>query len=225
MKKLILLIVSAIIYGTFTINAEEPTDILTLPQSINELKLQRNTGHFLYVSGGPGLILTEVEMGHVTSGQPNFSGVINVGYEWISQKKFGFGVLYNGYFTGVDCTESSGMTIMRIHDRWGLHYFSLQLAGRILLKSPKWSLRYALGLGFVASRDIAMSQGERLGINYDYGYGTNTSFGAEFMLSKRISITGGVKLFDASVKQSFFGETNDAGVIRIDVDFGLSFRF
>lgn len=155
------------------------------------MKLKRNTSHFLYVSGGPGLILTEVEMGHVTSGQPNFSGVINVGYEWISQKKIGFGVLYNGYFTGVDCTESSGMTIVRIHDQWGLHYFSLQLAGRILLKSPKWSLRYALGVGFVASRDIV----------------------------------GGVKVFDASVKQSFFGETNDAGVIRIDADFGLSFRF
>lgn len=226
MKRLIILIVSAVLTGTLSLMADEPATAEAITaQNLNELKLQRNTGSFIYVSGGPALILTEVDMGSVTSGEPNFSGEVNIGYEWISKKKIGLGFLYNGYFTGVGCIEASGMTAIKLHERWGLHFFAPQLVGRILLKSPKWSLRYAIGIGMVMSREVVTSGGELVGRNYDYGYGTNMSFGIEFLATKNIGITGGVKMFDASVRQSYIGETNNAGIVRIDLDFGVAFHF
>lgn len=225
MKRLVILILLSEILATFAIRADELSEAMTPQPDIKELKLKRNTGHFIYVSGGPALILTEVDMGNVVSGEPTFSGQLNVGYEWISPKKFGFGVIYNGYFTGVECTQVSGWTVTRFHERWGLHYFGTQLAGRILLRSPRWSLRYAIGFGLVVSREIATIQDERAALNYDYGLGTHTSFGAEFMLSKTVGISGGVNLFDASIKQRFYGETNNGSVVRVDVNFGLSFHF
>lgn len=226
MKKLIILIVSSVLMGTLSLRADEPVAVeTTITQDYKELKLQRNTGSFINVSGGPALILTEVDMGSVTSGSPNFSGEVNIGYEWISKKKIGFGFLYNGYFTGVGCTEPSGMTAIKLHERWGLHYFAPQLAGRILLKSPKWSLRYALGIGMVMSREVVTSGGELVGRNYDYGYGTNMSFGIEFMVTQNVGITGGVKILDGILHQSYFGETNNGGIVRVDLDFGISFHF
>lgn len=230
MKKLIILIVSSVLMGTLSLRADEPAAAEAITaQNLNELKLQRNTGSFINVSGGPALILTEVDMGSVTSGSPNFSGEVNIGYEWISKKKIGFGFLYNGYFTGVGCTEPSGMTAIKLHERWGLHYFAPQLAGRILLKSPKWSLRYALGIGLLMSREVvtevAKGGEELIGQNYDYGYGTNMSFGIEFLVTQNVGITGGVKILDGILHQSYFGETNNGGIVRVDLDFGISFHF
>ena len=226
MKRLIILIMAALLMGTVSLKAGQPASAeTTISQDPSELKLQRNTGSFVYISGGPGLILTEVDMGNVTSGEPNFSGEVNVGFEWISKKKIGVGLMYNGYFTGVESTELSGINIVRMHERWGLHYLAPQFVGRILLKSKKWSLRYALGIGMVVSREFVESEGKRVGINYDYGFGTNLSFGAEFLVTPRVGITGGVKVFDASVDQRYYSESNSAGIVRVDLDFGISFHF
>ncbi|MDE6368627.1 MAG: hypothetical protein K2K94_05255 [Muribaculaceae bacterium] len=226
MKKLIILIVSVVLFGTHAMRADEPAAAeAAIVKDIKEMKLQRNTGSFINVSGGPALILTEVDMGSVTSGSPNFSGEVNIGYEWISKKKIGFGFLYNGYFTGVGCTEYTGTTTVKLHERWGLHYFAPQFAGRILLKSPKWSLRYALGIGMVMSREVVTSGDELFGRNYDYGYGTNISFGIEFLLTQNIGITGGVKMLDGVIYQRYSGQTNDGRIVRVDLDFGISFHF
>ncbi|MDE5554086.1 MAG: hypothetical protein K2J10_02760 [Muribaculaceae bacterium] len=226
MKKLSILIVSVVLFGTLALRADEPAAAeAAIVKDTKEMKLQRNTGSFINVSGGPALILTEVDMGNVTSGEPHFSGEVNIGYEWISKKKIGFGFLYNGYFTGVGCTEYTGMTIVKFHERWGLHYFAPQLAGRILLKSPKWSLRYALGIGMVMSREVATSGEELLGRNYDYGYGTNMSFGIEFLVAQNVGITGGVKMLDGVIYQRYSGQTNNGRIVRVDLDFGISFHF
>ncbi len=227
MKRFSILIILTFLCGWFAVRADETTneEISILPDR-NELKLKRNTGGFIYVSGGPALILTEVEMGNVVSGEPTFSGQINAGFEWIFKKKLGVGFMYNGYFTGVESREwIGGYNSIRLHERWALHYFAPQFTGRILLRSTKWSLRYAIGLGLVVSREVVTSKGELWGRNYDFGLGSNMSFGVEFLITPTIGISGGVKAFDASINQYYMSESNSAGIIRVDLDFGISFHF
>ncbi len=192
---------------------------------VNVLKLESNTGHFVYASGGPGLIISEVKADGLAGGDPNFGGQLKVGYDWISKKKIGVGFIYSGYFTNFTCVTPKGMKASKTDEDWALNYFGAQFVGRIMLKSPKWSLRYAVGLGLMVSYEGLKQRDMFIGKNYDYGFGFNWSFGITYYVNPNFGINLALSDIEAVVDQQYSGISNTGKIDRLDLDLGVSYRF
>lgn len=222
MKRLSILIVSAVLTRTFSLRADEPAAAETVVSQNSEYCY--DVGHFVYANGGIGHIVSHVDADYV-SGEPRLGGVVTVGYDWISSKKIGVGFLYNGYYTRFKDYMWDGGFKGYLIEHWSINYFAPQFVGRTRLKSSRWALRFAVGLGMVMTKETANAKGELIGRNYDYGYGTNITFGAEYWIAKKFAITGGLNVFQAYVKQSYSGEKNDGSLVRIDLSLGAAYHF
>ena len=218
MKKFKLLLLSAFIsfpcVASDNVGAETKEDMRT----------ERNTGYFVYASGGASLIVSELE-GVWDSGDPAFSGNLQLGFEWISKKKIGVGFMYDGYFTSFSSVVKADGGSVRFNEDWSLHYFAPQLAGRIFLRSERWVLNYSIGLGLFMSSECVKEKGKLMGKNYDYGHGSNLSFGVEFKAAPKLGIILGLSVIEASVKQNYGGLHEDSGLARVNLDMGLKYHF
>ena len=217
MKKIKLLLLSAFI--SFPSVASD----IAGAENKEDVRSELNTGHFVYASGGVSLVVTELKFEYPHSGNPSTGGNVHLGYEWIS--KVGF--MYDGYFTSFTSAVPTSWARSRteMKESWSLHYFAPQLAGRILLRSEKWVLNYSLGIGLFMSCEKVKEKGKVRGENYDYGLGTNLSFGAEYKVASKLGITFGLSLIEASLDQNYGGEHEDSNLVRVNFDLGLKYHF
>ena len=226
MRKLILIVVLTIL-PLAVISAAEVSDTIV---SAHELKLERNTGHFVSVSGGVSHIISHVDA-FSTSGEPRIGGNIQLGYEWISKKKVGIGFMYDAYITNFSSrVPGSHHKSSELKENMSLHYFAPQFVGRGILRSEKWALRYSIGMGLFMSCERVALDGKSIGSNYDYGLGCNFSFGAVYQLTPNLGLTGGVSLIQAIVKQEYMGSNlnldgETSGLTRVNLDLGLIYHF
>lgn len=190
-------------------------------QDTSGSKLEFNTGHSAYAAVGLSHIVTSVDDYYVTSGEPRIGANIQLGYEWISPKKIGAGFLYDSYIT--QCTLSYGPAKAKEH--LSFHYFAPQFSGRIFLRSDKWVLNYSIGVGLFMSYERLTHAGSSFAKNYDFGFGSNLSFGAERRLSSKLGLTMALSMLDASVKQSFEGVSSDSSLLRININVGVKYHF
>ncbi len=188
------------------------------------------SGHTVYANGGASLITTEFDESW-TYGESRIGGNWQVGYEWISAKNIGVGLMYDGYLSKGTIIAPSG----EFKESFTLHYIAPQFAGRITLKSEKWNLNYSAGLGLTVFADrLRQKQAKSfkpIGANYDYGIGINVSLSVEYHITQKIGATAGLSLINSYIKQEYLGENlvnNDSGISgigRINIDLGLRYHF
>ncbi len=188
------------------------------------------SGHAVYASAGVSHIITKIDTDW-TSGEPRLGCDWQAGYEWISKRKIGAGFMYSGYHSSGEIIAPEGTfkeTLM-------IHYLAPQFAGRIPLKSEKWSLNYSVGMGLAIFSDVAKGKKKVPKHTYlrntDYGFGANLLFGAEYRIVPNLGITASVSFTEALIKQEYMGyypaDSNDSsnGFIRVSIDLGLKYHF
>lgn len=192
-----------------------------------------NSGHFIYANVGYSHIMSHVEYSW-TSGEIRLGMTWQAGYEWIFEKNYGVGFMYDGYV-------SKGSTIVgidaAIDESFAMHYFAPQFAGIIRLKNDKWTLHYGFGIGLSMIADGIKGKGKAFdknnvaGKNYDYGVGINGKFGVEYKITPRLGVTADLSLIESIIQQQFIDvempvdrkrEIN--GASRISLNIGLKFK-
>ena len=122
------------------------TSAVTQPTETNVFA-EKITGHSVFAGGGIGQIMSEFDA-YWASGDPQFAGMWQLGYEWVSKKRFGAGFLYNGYYT-----KGSFLYYDTFKESICIHYLAPQFVGRVAFGKGRWLFGYGAGVGLVVLVD------------------------------------------------------------------------
>lgn len=206
------------------------TSAVTQPTETNVFA-EKITGHSVFAGGGIGQIMSEFDA-YWASGDPQFAGMWQVGYEWVSKKRFGTGFLYNGYYT-----KGSFLYYDTFKESICIHYLAPQFVGRVAFGKGRWLFGYGAGVGLVVLVDRLRYREDNyvsyreVGKNTDYGFGVNMYLGAEYRLTTTWGIFGRLSYTEALLKQEFMGQEmhrddgNVNGFSRIELSVGVRYNF
>lgn len=217
-----------------TTNAQESdTAVASAVTRITETNMlaEKIAGHSVFAGGGIGQIMSEFDA-YWVSGDPQFAGMWQLGYEWVSKKRVGAGFLYNGFYT-VGCIDLAE----RYKESICIHYLAPQFVGRVALGKGRWLLGYGAGMGLAVLVDRLRYREDNyvsyreVGKNTDYGFGVNMYLGAEYRLTPTWGIFGRLSYTEALLKQEFMGhemhrdDGNVNGFSRIELSVGVRYHF
>lgn len=186
----------------------------------NEKTANEFQGHSLSVSGGYGFILTTVKHDW-KSGTPKNGWEFNAEYRWISQKNMGIGFIYSGYFASGKQEVSYGLAPASLY----INYIAPEFVGKIPLRSERWSLNGAVGIGLFNTVEKGHVF-QYIARNTDWGIGCNLSFGAEFKITQHLRAIGTASLIGGMVNRDFDIMTGDGSDLeRISLSLGLKYQF
>lgn len=195
----------------------------------------RCSGHYIYAQAGFSQILSSVTS-LWTSGDARLGPNWQVGYDWISDKKFGAGFLYSGYTSKgkVIYPINGGLTWGQLNTYWMLQYFAPQFVTHLPLGSGRWGLRLSVGVGMMMSSELysgRIPKGTGLSSSYnEYGFGCNLNVGVNFRLSDHFSVIGSLSNATGYFKQeNQYLEIGDSdkvsGFSLLMLSFGISYHF
>lgn len=171
--------------------------------------------HTIYVNAGYAFITSEFRIPPSTQGHPKNGPDWQLGYDWISRKGFGAGVMYSGYRSSYSF-EQRYATI-----KVWLNYIAPQFV--IKHAAGSWLFEGKAGLGYFNYREIENHRGISVG-----GVGYNASLGAEYALSEYVGIGASLGYIGSSFQKNEFMKVQKdehLGIFRFYLDLGLRFHF
>lgn len=210
------------IFGTM-LNLKDTLIDTTIPNPFLEAreiqieyeKKMRPTQHTIYANIGIGGISSKFYLPSNTSGNPKNGLDWQIGYEWISKRGLGIGLMYSGYKSSFDW----------YNDKCNV---SLTYIGpEFVLKQKihkKWQFRESLGFGYFGYREsMKGTSGTVSGVGFDF------QVGLEYLLSQHVGIGLNFGYIGGSLpKQENNNTTSEdgrTGIFRMNGDAGIRFYF
>lgn len=170
----------------------------------------------IHASIGYAFITSKVYLPQGTSGNPTKGINWQLGYEWISKRGIGAGIVYSGY-------KSS----FRTYDT-NCNLFLQYVAPEFLLKqkvSEKWMIRESVGLGYFSYMEKIVG-GQAYAMS---AMGGHVNLGVEYMLSKNIGMGANLGVITANFGEGHqnygYAPDESVGIVRIILDAGMRFYF
>lgn len=146
-----------------------------------------------------------------TTGNPKSGFNWSLGYDWVSKRNWGVGILYSGY--------KSSYAVEGLHVNVYTHYIAPEFVFKQKL-SEKWILNETFGLGYAAYRE--KSDHLVYGLN---GLGCHLDIGTEYMLQEHIGLGLNIGYISSNFNQEYADENESTGIYRLHLNAGIRFYF
>lgn len=199
------------------INKQSPNPFLIAKeQEIVRRKKMETPTNTIHASVGYAFITSKFYLPEGASGNPKNGINWQVGYEWISKRGIGAGIIYSGYKSSFNDSGTN------------FNLYLQYIAPEFLLKqkvSEKLMVRESLGIGY-------FNYTEKAANNYGYtmrGIGAHVNLGLEYLLTKHIGIGANLGIISANFgknnQEYNYPENESIGIARIVLDAGARFYF
>ena len=168
--------------------------------------------HTVYANLGFSLMTSKFYIPYGSEGHPKRGFDWQVGYEWVSKKGIGVGLLYSGYASSYFYYYDSNILLTYVAPQFVLK----QHIGR-------WTIEEKLGLGYFRyNESIDIDEASLSGLGYNF------LFGAEYRFSKSWGIGANIGYIGSSLPEQEsveLDESEHSGIGRMHFDVGVRFHF
>lgn len=171
--------------------------------------------HTIYINAGYAFITSKLHLSPHLTGHPKNGPDWQLGYEWVSKKGLGAGMMYSGYKSSYSHTQAY------IKGNILLSYFAPQFV--IKQTFGNWTFEGKCGIGYFNYKESVKPQ--RLCLS---GVGYNCLLGTEYALSEYVGIGINLGYIGSSLQESEYMELKEnefPGIFRLHLNAGLRFHF
>ena len=184
----------------------------------------RDMRQSFYLNVGYSFVTSKFYMPADATGHPKHGLDWQAGYDWVSKKGYGFGLMYSGYKSSYNTDASYG----RIKVKMLMTYIAPQFVVRHVF--GRWELREHLGVGYFRYTESAddwdkgvVDASESLS-----GIGYNFMLGVGYSISKSASVGADLGYIVSSLPEQDGVELADgerSGISRIHLNIGMRWHF
>ncbi len=202
------------LWANDTLNAKLPYYEVNQPSAHYLTKVQTRTvpEHTLYANLGYAFITSNYYLPRGATGNPKNGLDWQLGYDWVSWKGMGVGLMYTGY------KSSFNLPVAKINV--GLTYVAPQFVMKQEVPGKSWIFEGKFGLGYFSYRESAMGMSVT-----ETGVGYNFQIGAEYLINNHIGMGANFGYIGGILPDQDDHNDETTGVFRLNMNIGLRIHF